>query len=357
MSILKKINKNNILVGIAIVGVIITGVLIFAQSGQGFSLASIFGMSNDEIGKKAVDYINNNQLSQEPASLVSVSEASGLVKVKIKIGSSEFDSYATKDGNLLFPQAFDMSGNKDDAVGANSGQTAEEIIAAIKKTDKPIVEAFVVSDCPFGLQMQRMIVDAVKSVPALASNVVVRYIGSISNGQPTSMHDASPNGEEAKENLRQICIREEQPAKYWNYLACYMKKSAGALPNGMPIGDSTGCQASTGVNVASLNACVADSGRGIAYAKEDFDLSSQYNTAGSPTLVVNGVVTSEFTADNQPVFGSSRSSDEIKTIICEASTTAPGFCATELNTAQAAASFSETYASVSGAADANTNCE
>ena len=74
--------------------------------------------------------------------------------------------------------------------------------------------------------------------------------------------------EEAQENLRQICIREEQPAKYWNYISCYMKKTTATAASGMPLGDSTGCQASTGVDTAKLNACVSDPSRGLAYAKK-----------------------------------------------------------------------------------------
>ena len=87
--------------------------------------------------------------------------------------------------------------------------------------------------------------------------------------------------EEGAENLRQICIREEQPAKYYNYLACYMQKTTATASSGMPLGDSTSCQASTGVDTAKLNACVADPSRGLAYAQKDFDLDTKYNVQGS----------------------------------------------------------------------------
>ena len=323
--------------------------MIFAKSNPGFSFPNIFGMSNDQVGKRAVDYINNNQLSQTPASLVSVSEESGLVKVKIKIGETEFDSYATKDGKLLFPQAFNMSGQE--SVGDNSqsadngssaGQTAEEILVAIQKSDKPSVDAFIVSRCPFGVQMQRMIADAVNSVPALAQYVNVKYIGEVSGNTITAMHGDA----EAQENLRQICIREEQPTKYWKYISCQMKA-----------GDTAGCQTSTGVSASQLSACISTPSRGVAYAQKDFDLANQYGVSGSPTLIVNGAETSEFASDNSAVFGSSRSSDEIKTIVCEASNTKPGFCSTPLNTAQAATSFSETYSSTSAPVAGGADCD
>ena len=205
LSVLKNMNRNTILIGIAVIAIVVTGCLIFAKSNPGFSFSNIFGMSNSQIGKKAVDYINNNQLSQTPVSLVGVSEVSGLVKIKIKIGENEFDSYATKDGKFLFPQAFDMSPATDGAstnntAGANSTLTPEEAAAAITKTDKPMLDAYIVARCPFGLQMQRMMADAVKSVPSLAQYIKVRYIGSVSGNTITSMHGDA----EAQENLKQI---------------------------------------------------------------------------------------------------------------------------------------------------------
>lgn len=360
LNFLKNMSRNTILVIVAIIAIVITGVLILANSNHGFSFPTIFGMSDSQIAKKAIDYINSNQLSQTPASLVSTSEESGLIKIKIKIGSNSFDSYVTRDGKFLFPQAVDISGKKANATAnqnASNGnsQTAVQILASIQKTSKPSLEAFVVSSCPFGLQMQRMISDAVKNIPSLASNIVVRYIGSISNGVISSMHGP----EEAQENLRQICIREEQPTKYWNYVSCYMKKTTSTASSGMPLGDSPACQASTGIDTVKLNACVSDTSRGLAYAQKDFDLSNKYNVSGSPTLVVNGATVEEFTSANQPVFGSSRSSDEIKTIICDSATSKPSFCSTNLNTAQASASFSATYATASGSGSAggNTGCQ
>jgi len=81
-------------------------------------------MSDTQVGKNAVAYINNNQLSSTPATFVSASEASGLVKVKIKIGTSSFDSYVTKDGKLLFPQAYDMTTKKASTAAASNTNTA-----------------------------------------------------------------------------------------------------------------------------------------------------------------------------------------------------------------------------------------
>ncbi len=343
-NVIKKINKNTILVGIAAIAIIVTGILIYTNSNQSFALPNVFGVSDSQIGKSAVDYINNNQLSQTPATLVKVAEASGLVKVTIKIGTSQFDSYVTKDGKLLFPQAFDMSAKKTTAA-AKTNTNSTTATTAVVKTANPSLEVFVVSSCPYGLQMQRAVADAVKNAPALAANIVIRYIGSISNGVISSMHGP----EEAAENLRQICIRQEQPTKYYNYISCYMKKTVATAASGMPLGDSTSCQASTGIDTSKLSACVADPSRGLAYAQKDFDLGTKYNVSGSPTIILNGAQISESN------YGG-RSSDGVKSMVCAGFTTDPSYCSTKLDTTEAATSFNATYALASGAAASNNNC-
>lgn len=331
--------RNNILIAVAIVAILVTGVLILVKSNGKFSFPSIFGMSDKQIAERVISYINDNKLSNVPASLVSVSEESGLVKVKIKIGTQEFDSYATKDGKLLFPQAFDMSPketktteNKDTSANSNKASST-----SLTKTDKPMLEAFIVARCPYGLQMQRMMADAVKNIPSLAQYVKVEYFGSISSDGKSlvSMHGDS----EAKENLRQICIREEQSDKYWSYVACQMKS-----------GDTAGCETSTGVDSSKLDACMSDSNKGIAYAKKDFAAADKYNVSGSPTLVLNSSNVSEFD------YGG-RTSDAVKSVVCAGFKTQPDFCSTKLNTSDAAASFSATYASTGNSGSTGANCQ
>lgn len=347
----KKIDKNMALVGIAVIAIIITGVLIFAKSNGKFSFSnfSLFGSSPTQIGQKAVDYINNNKLSSSKVTLKSASEVSGLIKISIDVGGQAYNSYVTKDGRFLFPNTpIDMKPAKtatSASASSSTTQTAAKDASSVTKAAKPMLEAFVVSSCPFGLQMQRAIADAVKNIPSLASSVVIRYIGSISNGVISSMHGP----EEAAENLRQICIREEQPTKYYNYISCYMQKTTATAASGMPLGDSPSCQASTGIDTAKLASCVSDPSRGLAYAQKDFDLGIKYNVSGSPTLILNGAPIDE------TGFGG-RSSDGVKSMVCAGSNSPASFCSTKLNTTEAATSFSATYADASGSASSAANC-
>jgi hypothetical protein len=328
---LKKQDKNTILAGAVVIGVIVIAGAIYLGANLktfDFSNLKFWEFGDKKIAEDAVDYINDNGLATSEVSLVSVSNESGLIKIKIKFNGNEFDSYISKDGKYLFPQVIEMKKSDKNVAEGNTDNTSSKTCDTLTKTAQPTLEAYVVSRCPYGLQMQRMIADALKEVPALADYIKVKYIGGISGNTITSMHGEA----EATENLRQICIREEQPAKYWSYVGCQMKS-----------GDTAECEKSTGVDSAKLSACMSSSARGVAYAKEDFDLANNYKVSGSPTLILDGATVEEFDSNNKPIFGSSRSSDELKTIICCASENQPSFCSQTLNTASAASSFSEDY--------------
>jgi len=120
-----KPTKNQLFIGVAILAVILTGVVFFSGSRFNFSnglpLKIGSNMSADEIAKKSIDYLNKSILQEgQTAELVSSSEESGVVKIKIKIGGNTYDSYATKDGKLLFPEAFNLEANpQDTAIQSN----------------------------------------------------------------------------------------------------------------------------------------------------------------------------------------------------------------------------------------------
>src|SRR3989338_4470998 len=331
---IKKLNKNTIIVAIAVIGIIVVGVLIAKPN---FSNLIGSGVSAKEVAQKSLDYINNNGLSQTPATLSGeVSEESGLIKFKVKMGANEFDSYATRDGKLLFPQVFNMGDKKaETASNQPSGEQKQQVASSVTKSDKPVLESYIVARCPYGLQMQRAMSEAVKSMPDLGKYMKVRYIGSVTNDGKniTAMHGEA----EAKENLRQICIREEQPEKYWNYAACQMKSS----------GQEVACEKSTGVDSSKLNSCMSDSNRGVAYAKKDFEGQDKYSVSGSPTMVLGNAVISEDS------FGG-RSADGIKSMICSGFNNQPSFCTTKLSTSPAATSFSESVTSGSAAPASNS---
>ncbi|MCL5438883.1 MAG: hypothetical protein M1268_02740 [Patescibacteria group bacterium] len=271
--------------------------------------------------------------------IVNIKESNGVYEFTLELGTGanaqKYTSYITKDGKILF-----TSGIKTDVLGqqtqAQTQTQAKKLTCDdLTKTETPNLTAFIVSNCPYGLQMQRVFKKAIEEAPQLTSFLNVKYIGSITDEKIISMH----GDKEAQENLKQICVREEQKDKYWDYISCYIKD-----------GNSEACSATAGVNVTQISSCISDKNRGLKYAQSDFDLANKLGVSGSPTLILNGKQTvSEFD------FGG-RIPDAIKQTVCCASKNKPGFCSNTLSKDEVAVSFSKTDSNDSSGNNAPANC-
>jgi len=321
-----KFSKILIPLAIVIAGLLVAGALVYINQGKTKKEA----LTSQQVGEKVINYINANKDTVTgglAASLSSIAEEGEIYKIKLKIGEQEYDSYVTKDGKFLFPQAYDLEPKpQTQAPATQEPQAPKASCEDLKKSENPVLEAFVVSQCPYGLQMQRILNEIVKNIPSLAENMKVKYIGAVEGDKITSMH----GDEEAQENLRQICVREEQGDKYWNYIACHIQK-----------GDVDGCLASANIDKEKLSGCMSDTAKGLKYAKEDFDLQNKYQVTGSPTLFLNGEKVSEFD------FGG-RTAEALKTLLCCGFKSEPNSCSQKLTEDSAATGFSETYSQSSG---------
>lgn len=332
---MEKLKNLPISLAIIIAGIIIAAV-IFALgfSEGGFGKKGYLG--SKEAGETAMKFLNENLLAQAPqkGEFKEIVDAGQIYKITFNLNGKEEYGYMTKDAKIFMPMAIDMKEQ------AENGDNTEETPAGVskcedvKKADVALLEPFIVSQCPYGLQMQRAIAEMIKNAPQLSANVKVRYIGSIEDGKITAMH----GDKEAAENLNQICIREEMPEKYWGYVGCYMKD-----------GNSATCLKSAGVDTARLNACAKDANRGLKYAKVDFDIADAKGVTGSPTLFVNGELADE------SGFGG-RTADSVKSMICCGSNNQPGACSKALATDSAAVGFSAEYKSTNNNAGAG-NCD
>lgn len=131
-NVLLNLDKNVLLfISVAVVVVIIVGTLILTNGSSGQFLDKIKnfrGASKDDLAKTAIDYINKNLLSGQTAVLNSVSEESGLVKINFNINTNKFDSYITKDGKLLFPEAIKLKegANISNPSAGNSSNSSKQ---------------------------------------------------------------------------------------------------------------------------------------------------------------------------------------------------------------------------------------
>jgi len=143
----EKLRKNLIPIAIVVAGLLIAGAVIYVNRGKEGVL------SPQAAAQKAIDFINKNLLQQGmTATLIGVVEENGLYKLNFKIGDKEYPSYVTKDGKILFPsEGINLEEKPETSTEQPKKMTCEDV----KKADKPSLEAFVVSECPYGLQMQR----------------------------------------------------------------------------------------------------------------------------------------------------------------------------------------------------------
>ena len=316
--------------------IIITALLVIILIGIGKSQTSFLGLSfnsGQKAAQKALDFINANMLQGQTASLENVKTVSGVYEFKLKIGEQEYTSYVTKDGKILFTSGVEISPVTSTPTTTKAA-AVKQTCADLTKNEAPVLEAFVVAKCPYGLQMQRILSEVVKSIPEVAKYMKVEYIGEVSGNKVTSMH----GDEEAQENLRQVCIREEQANKYWDYIACHIKK-----------GDVDSCLTNAKIDKTILATCMKDTNKGLAYIQKDFERSNKFNATGSPTLILNEKDVSEFD------FGG-RTAEAVKTVLCCGFNNQPSFCSQKLTTEQAASSFSETY-NTSSDSSSSGNCD
>jgi hypothetical protein len=282
---------------------IITGAFIFVVIGSLVgSLIYFFprgggGVPNEV--KKAMEYINEIVREQgQSASLISWSEEGGLYKIDFKIGDNQYQSFVTKDGKYLFPYALDLTKKTEQKTEEKETQTTQ-----VEKRERPDVKLFVMSYCPFGLQMEKALLPVWQLLKNKA-DIGIYFVDYIMHGK-----------KEMEENLRQYCIQREDKEKYLAYLGCFVKD-----------GNSENCLKEAGIDQDKLNSCQSATDKEFkiseSFKEEGYppfnihkDLNEKYGVRGSPTLVINDAV-----------LNVERSPEKIKEAICNAFLNPPDEC-------------------------------
>jgi hypothetical protein len=301
----------------------------------------------DEAKAQITDYINNDLLAGAPykATVNSISEANGLYKLSIDVNNKVIDAYMTRDASLFFPQAFDMNQKNAAASSTADNTQAPTVQEVTKKTAKPAVELFVMSQCPYGTEIEKGILPVVKNL-GKKIDFTVKFCDYSMHGQA-----------ELNEQMSQYCIQKNEPQNYQAYLSCYLASQ------GQPA-DAAACVKSTKINTTKLASCVAATDKTYKitagfndkstwnkdqYGNPAFPLfnvfkadNEKYNVGGSPTLVINGETN-----------GTARDSASLLKAICSAFTTAPAECEAQLSSVTPSTGFGNSGSA--GSADATCN--
>ena len=299
---------------------------------------------------KVEDFINNNLMQGgAKANITSVTKENGMYKVMVELGEGAqkqtITSYLSVDGTKFFPSVMDIAETEKQLVDQKNSQPTAPVVE-IPKADKPTVELFVMSYCPYGTQIEKGIIPALNALGAKI-NYTLKFVS-------YSMHNdlATNDRKELDENLRQYCIQKNQPAKLNAYLTCFLKVGKGT---------ETSCMQSAGVTATQVASCMTQADTQFNVTKDFQDKSTyqgtfplfevnkadndKYSVKGSPTLVINGV---EATA-------AGRDSASLLKTICSGFKTAPKECSTTLSSTAPASGFGEGTAAA-GSASSGAAC-
>lgn len=302
-SLTKKVRENPWVISSVVLAILVIIMLV-----SGFSGSSGKVVSQDKAAENLLGFLNEQ--TGGGVTYVSSEEQGLLYQVTVAYNGQDIPVYVTKDGKYYVQGVAELSSSASDNTNTDT--------SSIPKADKPHVELFVMSYCPYGTQAEKGI------LPVL--NLLGDKIDFDLRFVYYAMH---PSYGEVEENLRQYCIQKEQESKFNDYLECFLTD-----------GDSEGCLTEAGIDTAMLDSCyaAADTEFSVSANKADTsswlsgryplfdvdkDLNEQYGVGGSPTLVINGQQVS-----------SGRSPAAFLSTICSSFTegNVPAECDTELPT-------------------------
>jgi glutaredoxin len=299
----EQVKKNPWMISTIILGILALILLIIVFRG------GVTGnvISADVAGERLIEFANSQGAA---ATLVEVNDNGEFYEVVVSINGQELPLYVTKDGEFFTQSLIPLTG---DVVNSNANtQTPAEV----SKSDKPKVELYVFTYCPYGTQAEKGIIPVVKLLGDKI-DFKIRQIG--------AMH-----GEYEKiEAERQLCIEKQAPAKFLDYVNSF----ASNAEIGNCRGDAT-CVAllidalyiKLGINKAGIESCMKTDGAAL-YSAEETNSKAE-GVSGSPTLIING----------ENVQSGRDSASYLKTI-CSAFNTAPAECDEVLSSASPSPGF------------------
>jgi hypothetical protein len=233
--------------------------------------------------------------------------------------------YVLPTGGSFDPKAEICDNEKDDngdKLVDCSDPTCKKDWRCMEKLEKPKVDVFVMSHCPFGTQIEKGLLPV---WDALGDKIdlKIRYVDYAMHGE-----------KEINEQLRQYCVAQQGMGKLRTYLGCFLEAGE----------EGDACVKKAGVEADALKACIAKTDEQYGVSKGlkdqtkwkgrfppfpiDAELVQKYGVKGSPALVVNDVMVE-----------SGRSPKAIRDAICKGFKEPPPECTKEMDDASPSPGF------------------
>jgi glutaredoxin len=291
---------------------VLFGVFLIGNSGGGSAV------SPHSCGQRVMAYVNANMVPQgTSAELISVTAANDRYEIITRYQGTEIPLYATRDcmffttGTSWIP----LPGTCDTGAGTCSPAPVQ---SSPITSSRPTVELYVMSFCPYGVQVENTMKPVVDLLGDFA-DIRVRYIATVTGESITSAGSLHGNAE-AVEDARQLCIAKYAPADYWNYLMAFNTR---CYPTWYDAGTLDPCRNNVSIALSIpvdiIDRCAAGS-EGLHLLKTDESSTLAVRAFSSPTLLING-----------QRYGGARTSEAIKQAICSHFDAQPSACDTVLS--------------------------
>jgi len=214
-------------------------------------------------GQKKWDFDVKGGLSSEPV------VSGGMVYFGAKDGAL----YALDAASGREKWAFKSKKTKKARAPAVKVEAAEQTVA-----EKAKVEFYVMSQCPFGTQVEAGIAPVLKEMGG-DIDFSLDFIGGVQGDTLTSLHKEP----EVQGDIVQICAVKHAPEnyRYMDMIEC-MNKNYRAIP-----GNWEECAESTGMPVDEIRDCYKG-GEGKELLKASFNKAQAKRASGSPTMYIGG---------------------------------------------------------------------
>lgn len=165
----------------------------------------------------------------------------------------------------------------DSTTSTSAGDAKAKPAAASGKTEAPTLEMYVMSQCPYGVQ----VLNAVAPVKEQLGDNLKLKIGYIGNGNSAATFQSLHGAPEVKGNIAQLCAAKLSPDKYMKLIVCQNKNPRAVDTNWKE------CAPEAGIDAAALETCI-NGDEGVQLLTAAFAEAQQKGAQGSPTMFLNG---------------------------------------------------------------------
>ncbi len=267
--------------------------LVASIATSGFRISRSKALSEGQISDKMEKFVNENLVQgQATATVKSVEELDGVYFLSLDVNGQSFESYATKDGRLFFPQAISVNEAHLPPAAETSVPALEVGDAPVKGNDDAPITIVEFSDfsCPFCGAASGKTESAVEYMKSRDSSweapipkIIEEYVDT---GKARLVFKYFP-GHGAGEDAMKVAWCADEQGKFWEVHDVFFENQ-NLIEDAEKLKELA---VEAGVDRAKLEECY-ESGRYDGGLASDTNEGRAAGVSGTPTFFINGKVVS-----------------------------------------------------------------